>query len=331
MSLLNTPIKIGSLELRSRLVMPPMATEKSAEGGLASEKLFEYYNEKSRGGYLGLVITEHSYVLPEGKASRGQLSVADDSVIPGLEKLADTVHRNGSPIFAQINHAGGAAVKEITGYEPVSASAVTMPRKKSAPAKEMDSSDIQKVIRAFAEAAGRVKKAGFDGVEIHSAHGYLLNQFFSPLTNHRKDAYTGDSISGRIKLHLDIIKAIREVVGDAFPIALRFGGCDYMEGGSTIEDAVSAAIEFEKAGIDLLDMSGGHCFYIHPFSKDQGYFSDLSEAVKKKVSIPVLLTGGIVTAEAAESLLQNKKADLIGVGRAILKDSDWAKNAVQSI
>ena len=180
----------------------------------------------------------------------------------------------------------------------------------------------------FTKAALRAKKAGFDGVEIHSAHGYLLNQFYSPLMNKRKDEYTGDTINGRIKLHLEIIHAIREVVGNDYPLALRLGACDYMTDGSTIKDSIFAAREFEKAGIDFMDISGGFCGYINPTSHKQGYFDELSKAIKDNVSIPVILTGGIVDVETAEILLEQKKADLIGVGRSILKDSKWAEKAM---
>ena len=186
----------------------------------------------------------------------------------------------------------------------------------------------------FKEAARRVKEAGFDGVEIHSAHGYLLNQFFSPLSNKRTDEY-GKDIMGRIKIHLEVIKAVREAVGKDFPVLLRLGASDYMEGGSTIEHSKIAAVEFEKAGVDILDISGGFCGFMIPAAseqeQDQGYFSSLTSAIKEVVSMPVILTGGITETSAAERLLSQGKADLIGIGRAIYKDSQWAKKAVEDL
>ena len=179
MSLLTSPINIGRLELSNRLTMPPMATAKSNENGEVTQELCDYYAEKSAGGYIGLIISEHSYINPEGKASKGQLSIAKDSDIEGLEKLTATIHQNHTITFAQINHAGGLAKEEITGHQPLSASSVEMPkgsRSKVVPT-EMTQEDIQKVITDFAAAALRAKKAGFDGVEIHAAHGYLLTQF----------------------------------------------------------------------------------------------------------------------------------------------------------
>lgn len=331
MYILNTPIKVGRIELPNRLVMPPMATAKSEQDGKVSDSLCEYYKEKSNGGYIGLLITEHCYISPEGKAGKGQLSICSDDDIAGLQRLTDTIHQNGTKVFAQISHAGGATTEDITGYPAISASNYRHPRIKDASAKEMNQQDIANVVDGFAKAAKRAKLAGYDGVEIHSAHAYLLNQFYSPLANKRKDAYTGATLEGRTKLHAEIIRAVRKAVGEDYPIALRLGACDYTEGGTTIEDSVRAATIFEEAGIDLLDISGGFCHYTNPNDKTEGYFREISSAIKKVTSIPVLLTGGIVTPEAAEEILANHYADLVGVGRAILKDSDWAKKALSNL
>lgn len=327
MGLLNTPVKIGSLELKNRLVMPPMATSLASGKGEVTEQICNYYNEKSAGGYIGLIITEHSYVSEAGKVRKAQISIARDEDVAGLRRLVDIIHKNGSKAMAQINHAGGVADPTVTGF-PVSysASAVKMPKFPSVPA-EMTQQDIEKVILDFAAAAVRAKEAGFDGVEIHSAHGYLLNQFYSPLSNKRTDAY-GGNLENRLRLHTEIIRAVRGAVGPEYPVALRLGACDYSEGGSTIEDAVEAAKLLEQTGIDLLDVSGGFCGYVRPGVQKQGYFQELTEAIKKVVGLPVILTGGITERSAAETLLQTGKADLIGVGRAILKDSSWAKKAI---
>ena len=330
MSILKTPIKVGKMELKNRLVMPPMATHKSAEDGTVTQQLCDYYDEKSAGGYIGLIITEHAYVAPEGKASKGQMSVSDDKDIAGLERIAGIIHKNGSKVIAQINHAGGATKTEITGRTVLGASAAAMPQTGLHP-QEMSRQDIQRVIDDFTAAALRVKKAGFDGVEIHSAHGYLLNQFYSPLTNQRTDEYNADTMENRLRIHTEIIRKVRELAGPDFVVALRLGACDYMEGGSTVQDGVEASKLLEQTGIDLLDISGGFCLYIHPYIKEQGYFSELTEAIEKAVDIPVILTGGITDAAAAETLLAEKKADMIGVGRAIAADSSWAKRAMSDI
>lgn len=329
MSILNSPLKVNNLVLNNRLVMPPMATSKAIEGQI-NEQICNYYQEKSLGGYIGLIITEHSYVSLEGKASKGQVSIANDHDIDGYRKLTTVIHENNTKVFAQINHAGGAAKSEVTGKNIYGASASPMPKTGSVPI-EMSLEDIQKVISDFTKAALRAKQAGFDGVEIHSAHGYLLNQFYSPLTNKRTDEYGAQTLNGRLKLHLEIIESIRKAVGDNYPIALRLGACDYMDGGSTLQDSIMAAKYLEQAGIDLLDISGGFCGYINPNCKEQGYFSEITQAIKSVINIPVILTGGITDVEAAETLLQNEKADLIGVGRAILNHSLWAKEAITKI
>ncbi|KLU67411.1 NADH oxidase [Desulfosporosinus acididurans] len=326
---LDQPLENSKLALKNRLIMPPMATAKSGIDGGITQDILNYYEEKTKGGYLSLVIIEHSYVTLAGKASKNQLSVAEDSLIDGLKKLSNLIRNNGSKTVMQVNHAGSAASEEVTGMKPVGPSAISNPSKENAVMPiSLDKEGIKEVVNDFKEAAVRVKKAGFDGVEIHSAHGYLLNQFLSPLTNKRTDEYGGD-ITGRIKIHLEIIKAIREAVGD-FPILLRMGATDYREDGLTIEDSQKAASAFAQAGVDILDISGGMCRYSLPGVQEPGYFAPYSAAIKAAVSIPVIVTGGITKTEDAEVILRDKKADLVGVGRAIYKDSNWAQNAMRS-
>lgn len=325
MNILKQPIKVGNLTLNSRLVMPPMETGKGINDRV-SPAVCEYYDRKTRGGHLGLVITEHCYISPEGRASKNQLSIASDDCIDGLKKIADIVHNNSVPVILQLAHAGSKTTNSITG-ETISASSVLMDqingRETGKPVpKEMTQEDIERIIQCFADAAIRAKKAGFDGVEIHGAHGYLLNQFYSPLTNHRTDAYTGKTLEGRLLLFSRIIQAIRKVTGEAFVISVRLGASDYQRGGATMEEAPEAAKALEAAGADLMNVSGGMCIFSRPGHTEQGWFAELSECIKKVVSVPVMVTGGIKEKEAAQQLLLEKKADLIGVGRALLKDSD---------
>lgn len=330
MKFMLRPIQAGKLTLNNRLVMPPMATSKADADGLVSQDIIDYYAEKSEGGYISLIIIEHSFIMPEGKASEQQISIAEDRLILRLKDLAEVIQKNGSKAVMQINHAGSAASKEVIGTTPVGPSAVPNPRSGNMP-RELTIDEIEDIIKGFTEAARRVKEAGFDGVEIHSAHGYLLNQFFSPLSNKRADEYGGD-IYGRLHIHIQIIKAVRAAVGEEFPILLRLGASDFIDGGITIEDSQIAAKEFEKAGISMLDISGGFSGYnVAELAGRQGYFAPLTEAIKKVVSIPVILTGGITDINAAEQLLAEGKTDLIGVGRAILKDSKWAQKSIESL
>ena len=327
-------LPVGSLILRNRLVMPPMATEKSEGEGRVSQALLNYYDEKTKSGYFGLVVTEHSYICEEGKASVHQVSFARDEDVPGLAKLAEVIHRNGSRAIAQINHAGGKAICALNGaaLAPApSAMPYTTTRGEAVQARTLTQEEIDAVVSAFAAAARRAKDAGFDGVEVHSAHGYLLGQFYSPLTNKRTDQYSGATVEGRMRLHCQVIAAVRKAVGPDFPIAVRLGACDYLEGGNTVEDAVGAAKILEAAGIDMLDISGGLCGYRGFGSKEEGYFGEEAAAIRSAVGIPVILTGGVRTPEGAERLLEEGKADLVGVGRAVLKDSTWAKAAIEQL
>lgn len=326
----NQPITINGLVCKNRLVMPPMATAKSTLTGQVSDALCDYYQAQAGSGPIGLIITEHSFICPQGKARKGQLSISDDRDVEGLHQLVQVIHRTGTKVMAQINHAGSAAMPDTLDCDPVGPSPIPHPRAEKSSGKkahELSQSEIKLIVQQFADAAVRAKAAGYDGVEIHSAHGYLLNQFYSPLTNQRLDEYGPSCIENRVRFHLEVIAAIRNIVGKDFPLALRLGGCDYTEGGSSIEDSVKASLLFEQAGLDLLDLSGGVFGYMVSTLKEPGYFQDMTTAIKRRVSIPVILTGGITTAQEAEKLLSENCADLIGVGRAMLEDARWAAKA----
>jgi len=297
-----------------------MATHNSPDG-LVTETICAHYRARAA---AGLIIVEHCCIAPQGRASADQISAADDTVLPGFSRLADAVHQEGGKIFVQISHAGSQTDPSVTGMETVSASAVAHPRVKGRTVpRALGQGEIQELERSFASAALRVKEAGFDGVEIHSAHGYLLNQFFSPLTNKRTDAYGADTLQNRLRFLLETIAEVRKAVGPGYPVAVRFGGCDFLEGGSTVEDAVMAAPLLEKSGICLLDISGGMCFYSRPGHTEPGWFSEVSSAVKKAVSVPVMTTGGVKTPDEARALLEAGAGDLIGIGRAALSKADW--------
>lgn len=325
--MIKESIKINNLELKNRIVMPPIATYQSTDDGKVTEKLLEYYGARAAGGNIGMITTEHSYITQQGKAKPRQLSIAEDSDVEGLKGLTSACQQNGTKVFAQINHAGSAALSTVTGLKTVSASRVIHPtfsgRDDAELPAELTKDEIEEIVKAFAAAAGRAKAAGYDGVEIHSAHSYLLNQFYSPLTNKREDEY-GGTLENRIRIHLQVIEAVRAEVGSDYPISIRLGGCDYMEGGSTIADAAEASKAFEAAGVDMISLSGGMCGYVVEGRDYPGYFKDMSFAVKKVVNIPVLLTGGIKTGEDVEALLGEGAGDLIGVGRELMKNANWA-------
>ena len=315
--LLQEPILIGKLTVENRLVMPPMQTNKT-ERGHVTEELVDYYRDRAVRSRPGIIITEHSCISESGRAAEGQLSLAADELIEEHRRLTDAIREGGSKSFVQLNHAGSNGIGDA-----VSASAVSIPVKKlTKRPRALAQEEIRQIEEQFAAAALRAVRAGYDGVEIHCAHAYLLNQFYSPMTNKREDDY-GGSLENRLRITLEVVDRVRQAIGGEIPLAVRLGGADYLPGGSKEEDAREAGKLLEAAGVDLLDLSGGMCFYMRPGHLEAGYFSSMSEKVKASVSVPVLLTGGVHKIADAETLLQNGKADLIGVGRALLKDAAW--------
>ncbi|MDO4620731.1 MAG: NADH:flavin oxidoreductase [Lachnospiraceae bacterium] len=326
MSYTSESIQIGSLTLNGRIVMPPIATYQCDDDGFVTDAVCSYYRDRAKNPHVSMIITEHNYIDLGGKAKLHQMAISDDACIPGLKKLVEAIHEGGAKAFSQLNHAGSAAFREVIGKTPVSASEVILPTTPQlgdaqAPA-ALTVTEIAELTEKFAEAAGRAKAAGYDGVEIHSAHSYLLNQFYSPLTNHRNDQY-GGTLENRLRFHREVIRAVRKTVGDDYPISVRLGGCDYAEGGSTIEDSVAAAKILAAEGIDMLNISGGMNRYLIKGHNEPGYFRAMTEAIRKEVQIPVMLTGGVKKLADAEMLLEEGAADLIGVGRPLLAKADW--------
>ena len=321
MKMLTEPIDINGMKLKNRLVMAPVATS-NCPGGFVTDELLQHYQEKTKNGCLGLVVTEYAYISPDGITNIGQMSLSRDADVEGLKRLTDVIHQNGTCVMAQINHTGN-------GYNP--AYPIKNPLKvcendnmQKGPAKVIDAEDIKRLRDNFTAAARRAKEAGYDAVEIHAAHGFLLNQFYSPLSNHRTDEY-GGCLSNRLRLLVEIIRDIRSEVGDHFPISMRFGGCDYMDGGSSIDNAADAALELEEAGLDLLDLSGGFCGSRKFESKELGFFRDMAQEVKPMVEIPVMLAGGLHEPALVEDILSAGEADLIAIARPIMRDSDFTR------
>lgn len=314
MKKLHETVHVG-VDIHSRLVMPPMVTEASV-GGEISEKTLAYYKKMAANKQFDLFIIEHSYVSEDGKASLKQMSLADDDKIDGHRKLLAAIKglRPDGAVFLQLNHAGIKTRADILGKDPMGPS--VRPWDKMCRAMTLE--DMARVKEDFVTAALRAKEAGYDGVELHAAHGYLLNQFLSPLTNFRNDDYGKD----RVKYPLEVFRTMKDALGD-FPLAVRIGGIETIEGGTTVADGVRAAKAFDGAGAAFLDMTGGMTGYNRPGHEEAGWFKDLSLAVKKETAAPVLLTGGITTYDEAEKLLEEDVADLFGIGRAFLKDPNW--------
>lgn len=321
--MLKDQFLLKNIQLKNRLVMPPMENGKASQEGYVTEQTIKHYNERTVGGNIGLVITEHMFVTKDGQAAIGQCGIYDDSCIPGLKELTKQLHANGSKVFAQLSHTGvNTRVPENKrSGSLIAPSDITIENNS---AEEMDISTINHIKEAFVSSAIRAKEAGYDGVEIHCAHAYLLNLFYSPISNKRKDAY-GKTIEGRTRLSCEIISEIKKKTGDEFPVGIRFGAIDYMDGGSTLEEVIPAVQLFLAAGVDFIDVSGGLCGGVRKGHTEPGYFKEASIEIKNNFDIPVILTGGIKTAEQAEILLEENAADLIGVGRALYANASWAE------
>jgi NADPH2 dehydrogenase len=315
------PLEIKGLTLKNRIVMPPMHTGLATAGGAVTDNLIEHYVRRSRA--LGTLIVEHSYVSLDGRLSERQLGIYDDSLIGGLEKLTSRIHATGTPVVIQINHAGRAAKIEITGMKPIAPSSI-------GDTQELRDDEIEALVATFAMAAERAVRAGFDGVEVHGAHGFLLNQFFSPLTNRRKDNY-GDSLENRMRFPLGIVKRVKEKI-DGRLLLYRLGSDDLDSAGVKIEDSKKFAVKLQDAGVDIIDVSGGLCGSRPPQIQDrQGYFIPQAGQIKKVVDTPVIGVGGITEPEYADKVIREERVDLVAVGRALLKDPDWATKAIKNL
>ena len=319
--------RLKNVELRNRIVMAPMLSRLCYPNGVVSPKLIDYYTERAKGG-VGLIIVEYCYIDgKESKANPGQLGVYDDQLIGGLGDLAEAIQEWGAKAILQICHAGRCTSARIMGRQPIAPS--SMPSYTGEMAREMTLEEIEGAIESFAEAARRAKIAGFDGVELHGTHGYLLAQFLSPYTNRRTDKYGRD----RGLFALETLDRVRSRVGSDFPVGYRISGDEFVEGGITLPEAKTFAKRLEEKGIDYLHVSAGIIEtgqrFILPMYFPKGALLPLAEGIKSSVNVPVIAVGAIHDPALAEEALQKKRADLIAMGRALIADPELP-NKVQS-
>lgn len=318
-----SPLKIKTMEIKNRFVIPPMGTNYANEDGTVSQSLIDYWTVRARGGW-GLLIVEITAVEPQGKAIPYQLGLWDDSFIEGFKKLTDCAHRYGARIAVQLHHAGRQTSSEISGSQPVAPSAIKCPVCGETP-RELSVDEIYALIEKFGHAARRAREAGFDAVEVHGAHGYLVAQFMSKHTNKRVDEF-GGSFHNRMKFPVEIIKSIREKVGDDFPLLFRISADEMLPGGREIEESKAAAAVLEEAGVDLLDISvgayGSMQYIVAPADIAEGYQLSLAAAIKESISIPTIAVGRINNPYLAENAIKTNKADLIAWGRQSLTDPE---------
>ena len=318
------PLEVRRCTIPNRIVMTPMGTNFAESTGEMSFLHMDYYEQRAQGG-AGLIIVENACVdFPSGSNGTSQLRLDKDIYIPRMFKLTETIHKHATKIAVQLNHAGASAVAERIEMQPVSAS--DLPNKKGgATPRPLTKDEIYSIVESYAKAAKRAQIAGFDAVEIHCGHSYLVSQFLSPLTNNRTDEF-GGSAENRARFANLILKAVREQVGPFFPILVRISADEFVEGGSDLEDSLELLSYYQEEA-DIIDVSCGLVDSIQ-YQIDANYLKDgwrtyLATAVKEKFNKPVITVGNIRDPQVAEDILSSGKADFIGLGRQFVADPQW--------
>lgn len=324
---LFSPGRMGPMQLRNRVVMAPMVVQLGSESGAVTQRTVDYYARRAAGG-AGLVIVEASYIAPEAKAYACQLGIDRDGLLPGHFELVEAIHRHGAKVAIQIHHGGGRADPALTGGVLVAPSPVAQDAHAVVP-REATPQEIETLAESYARAAGRAQRAGYDAVEIHGAHGYLIHEFLSPASNRRSDAYGGHPENRRRFAGL-VIRRVREAVGARFPVLFRMSA----EGGYGIEAAVEIAQALEAWGVDAIHVSVGGTAPItlvppdtSPMARPEGWLTGYAATIKKRVSVPIIVVGEIRHPVFAEEVLAQGKADFIALGRQLLADPDWPAKA----
>ncbi|GGM22296.1 NADPH dehydrogenase [Paraliobacillus quinghaiensis] len=320
---LFSPITLKDVTLKNRIVMAPMCMYSSeTEDGTVHPFHITHYESRAA-GQIGLVMLEATAVQPEGRISSKDLGIWNDAHVEGLQKVSDRIHAYGAKSSIQLAHAGRKAYLPNEAFAPSSISFDDNYKTPNA----MTVEDIKNTVQAFQLGAKRAKQAGFDIIELHGAHGYLINQFLSPLTNKREDQY-GGSRENRYRILSEVIDAVKlEWIG---PIFVRISADEYHEDGNTLDDFVFFSKEMKKQGVSLIDCSTGGVIHagIKPYP---GYQVPKAEAIKKQADIPTGAVGLITTGIQAEEILQNNRADLIFLGRVLLRDPYWGKSAAEQL
>ena len=317
------PMKINHMELKNRMVVSAMVTNYCTPDGMATEKYIAYHEHKAKGGW-GLIITEDYAVNPTAGGFVKLPGLWEDGQIASHKVLTDRVHAAGAKIAAQIYHAGRETSSAITGEQPVGPSALKDPTMPETP-RELSVEEIHQLVEDFGDCARRAKEAGFDAVEVHGAHGYLVGAFASPFSNKRSDEY-GGTIRNRARFGMEIIRNIKEKCGEDYPVIYRISAVEYVPGGLEIEESKVLAKLMEEAGADCIHCSQGVYATTHviipPSVVPRAAYIENAAEMKKVVKIPVIAVGRINDVEVAESVLEAGKADLVTMARASLADPD---------
>jgi len=330
MNILLTPARIGRVEIRNRIVMPPMTTRLADQEGFVTDDTVAYYMARVRGG-VGLITVEMASPERAGRHRRRELGIYDDRFVPGLTRLVDDIHRGGAKASIQLGHGGGHTRRDICGETPVAPSAIPHPvfeiTNETIVPKAMTLEDIAATTAAFAAAAARAERAGFDCVEIHAAHGYLISQFLTPFENRRADHY-GGTLENRARFGLDILRAVKAAV--AIPVIFRVSVDDYFPEGMPEHEGKQVAIWAAQAGADALHVAAGHyrslpsaARMIPPMEYPDATFLAYAADVKRQVSIPVIAVGRLGDPATAAAAVSDGQADFVSLGRTLIADPDW--------
>lgn len=340
MTILNSEVTIKQLALRNRLVLPPITTNYGSPEGCVTDNILHFYKERSKD--IGLTIVEATSVHPGGCIVPNSLGLWDDAQIPGMKRLVNTIQEQGALAVVQLNHAGPRCAPRENERQGLSPSGVAF-RPDVVPI-IMDTKDIDQLISDFSTAAVRASKAGFNGVEIHGAHLYLLSQFLSPLTNKRDDSYGGDA-KGRATLALEIVKKVRENLGPDYPIFFRINAEEKIEGGQTFEDTLIIGKLLANEGVDVFDVSliahGGwkkiedkdYLVGSSALAKDEpsGANIALTSAFRKEIGRPVIVVGKFGVGSAAVQAVENEQIEMVAVGRQMICDPQSAKKILNGM
>ncbi len=319
--------EINGMELANRLVRSATWEGMCADDGRPTDKLIDFYKALAAGG-VGLIVTGYTFVRPEGRQMPGKMGLHTDDFAPDMKRMVDAVHAMSGKICVQLVHAGGQTSQKMAGRQPLAPSAVEAAQYQGVEPEAMSKQDIQEVVSAFGQAAARAKDYGFDAVQLHGAHGYLINQFLSPITNKRDDEY-GGALENRARFMMEVYESVRAAVGSDFPVMIKLTGADNLEGGLTIEDTAKAASSLDKAGIDAIEVSSGT-----PASGDEGpvrtkinkpereaYILPLARRIKAAVSCPVISVGGYRSFDTVEKAIRDD-VDYISFSRPLIREPE---------
>lgn len=318
-----SPFTVKHMNVKNRIVMTPMGTNFAEQNGEMSFLHINYYEQRAKGG-TGLIILENACVdFPTGSNGTTQLRIDSDNYMPRLFKLCETVHKHGACIAIQINHSGASAMASRIGTQPVSASDIPSKDGGEIP-RQLEKEEIHAIAKKYAASARRAQIAGFDAVEIHAGHSYLISQFLSPLTNKRTDEFGGNA-ENRARFAKMVIEEVRNAVGPMFPIIVRISADEFLEGGNKLEDCLEY-IEYFKEEVDIFDVSAGLNgsiqYQIDANHLPDGWRSYLSKAIKEKTGKPVIISGNIRDPKRAEEIIANGESDFIGIGRGLIADPE---------